>query len=116
MVASADVTRVGLVPLVSAAAPAPATPRPRTLPAGQLRFVEVKLRDPDDPLADEALTHAKRSRLRGCARAWLEANPSVVVAELAFLVAVVPPEALGEPETGQVPARDIVWLDDAFDG
>ncbi len=116
MVASPDVPRVGLLPFVSAAAAAASTPRPRTLPAGELRFVEVKLRDPDDPLADEALTHAKRTRLRGCARAWLEANLSVVGAELAFLVAVVPPEALGDPDPGQLPARDIAWLDDAFDG
>ena len=104
------------MPFLPTGAPEPATPRPRVLPAGELRFVEVKLRDPDDPRADEALTHGKRSRLRGCARAWLDANPGVVGAELAFLVAVVPPEALGDLGAGQVPAREIAWLDDAFDG
>ncbi len=93
---------------------APTTPRPRPVPARELRFVEVKLRDPDDPLADEALTPSKRTRLRACARAWLDAHPDVLGAELAFLVAVVPPEALKPGVV--VGRRDIVWLDDAFDG
>jgi Holliday junction resolvase-like predicted endonuclease len=94
----------------------------------QLRFVEVKLRDPDDPLADEALTPGKRTRLRACARAWLEAHPQVAGAELAFLVAVVPPErgesaaawggrgARPPPATPSPGEREIAWLDDAFDG
>ena len=96
------------------AAPARGTPLPRTPRAHEVRFVEVKLRDPDDPLADEALTPSKRTRLRACARAWLDAHPHVLGAELAFLVAVVPPEALEPP--AREGARDTVWLDDAFDG
>jgi len=116
-VSSATARPVTVPPVVVAPmslTPARGTPLPRTPCAHEVRFVEVKLRDPDDPLADEALTPSKRTRLRACARAWLDANPHVLGAELAFLVAVVPPEALEPP--AREGARDTVWLDDAFDG
>jgi Holliday junction resolvase-like predicted endonuclease len=81
--------------------PARGTPLPRTPCAHEVRFVEVKLRDPDDPLADEALTPSKRTRLRACARAWLDANPHVLGAELAFLVAFVVAAGAVDPQDGR---------------
>jgi Holliday junction resolvase-like predicted endonuclease len=68
-----------------------------------LRFVEVKLRDPDDPLSDESVNASKRTRLRRVARLWLndQGDPD---GEVCFLVAIVDP------------AGGVVWIDDAFDG
>lgn len=70
---------------------------------GELRFVEVKARDLDDPLADEAVSASKRTRLRRAARLWMEQNDWDGPA--AFLVAMV--------DTGDQTVR---WVDDAFDG
>lgn len=69
---------------------------------GWLRFVEVKLRDAADPLADESIPSSKRSRLRAAARAWLLGHTDVEHDEVAFLVA-------------WVSGSSIRWLDDAFD-
>lgn len=71
--------------------------------SGEVRFVEVKARDLDDPLSDEAVTATKRTRLRRAARLWLEQHDEQRPA--AFLVAVVDPRELS-----------IRWVDDAFDG
>ena len=69
----------------------------------EVRFVEVKARDQEDPLADEAVSASKRTRLRRAARLWMEQvdwnGPA------SFLVAMVDPA----DET-------VVWIDDAFDG
>ncbi len=70
---------------------------------GELRFVEVKVRDLEDPLSDEAVTPSKRTRLRRAARLWLETNDWTGPA--AFLVAVVDRDE-----------RTVRWVDDAFDG
>lgn len=70
---------------------------------GVLRFVEVKLRDLDDPRADEAVDSSKRSKLRRAARLWLEGRGEPE-REVCFMVALVDP-------TGPID-----WLDDAFDG
>lgn len=70
---------------------------------GVLRFVEVKLRDLDDPRADEAVDSSKRSKLRRAARLWLE-DRGEPEREVCFMVALVDP------------AGPIDWLDDAFDG
>lgn len=80
--------------------------------SGEIRFVEVKLRDLEDPLSDEAVTPSKRSKLRGAARAWLLAQGALPGApndgeperEVCFLVAMVDP------------GGRIDWVDDAFDG
>lgn len=69
----------------------------------RIRFVEVKARRVGDPLADEALSPAQRSRLRRAAEVWLASNPPVK--EACFLVAWV------HLETGE-----IHWMDNAFDG
>lgn len=70
---------------------------------GEVRFVEVKARDLEDPLSDEAVSSSKRTRLRRAARLWMEQarwdGPA------AFLVALV--------DTGDQTVR---WVDDAFDG
>lgn len=71
--------------------------------AGLLRFVEVKLRDLSDPLADEAVDASKRTRLRRTARLWLEERGEPE-REVCFLVALVDPSG------------PIEWLDNAFDG
>jgi len=72
-----------------------------------LRFVEVRGRgaDPDVP-AEETITASKRRRLRGAARAWMQAK-AAGFDEVAFLVALV-----------DLDARPWVveWIDDAFDG
>ena len=69
----------------------------------EVRFVEVKARDQEDPLADEAVSASKRTRLRRAARLWMEQvdwnGPA------SFLVAMVDPA----DET-------VVWIDYAFDG
>jgi putative endonuclease len=70
---------------------------------GELRFVEVKVRDLEDPLSDEAVTASKRTRLRRAARLWLETNDWTGPA--AFLVAVVDRDE-----------HTVRWVDDAFDG
>ncbi len=80
-----------------------AAPPQRPPPGGFLRFVEVKLRNLSDPLTDEAIPASKRTRLRGAARAWLDAHGSPD-AEVAFLVALVDHDGA------------VVWIDDAFDG
>ncbi len=74
------------------------------LRGGELRFVEVKLRAEDDALADDAVPAHKRSRLRGAARAWLEAHGEHATAASAFMVVWV--DAAGRTRL----------LDDAFDG
>jgi Holliday junction resolvase-like predicted endonuclease len=68
-----------------------------------VRFVEVKLREGDDPLRDEAVTASKRTRLRRAARLWLfdHGDPD---GEVGFLVALV--------DEGDA----VQWIDDAFDG
>jgi putative endonuclease len=71
---------------------------------GQLRFVEVKARDPLDPLALESIDDLKQARLIGAAEAWCHANPGYT-AELAFLVAVVTLHRTG---------WTVEWMDDAF--
>lgn len=77
--------------------------RSRGFAEPEVRFVEVKARDLEDPLSDEAVSSSKRSRLRRAARLWMEQEgwngPS------AFLVAVV--------DTHDETVR---WIDDAFDG
>ncbi len=70
----------------------------------ELRFVEVKLRAEDDALADDAVPAHKRTRLRGAARAWLEAHAEHATAASAFMVVWV--DAAGRTRV----------LDDAFDG
>jgi putative endonuclease len=72
--------------------------------AGEIRFVKVKLRAEDDALAEDAVPRHKRSRLRGAARAWLEANAEQEGAPCAFHVAWV-------DGTGRIRR-----VDDAFDG
>lgn len=69
----------------------------------EIRFVEVKARDLEDPLSDEAISSSKRTRLRRAARLWMEQEGWDGPA--AFLVAVV--------DTGDESVR---WIDDAFDG
>jgi putative endonuclease len=69
-----------------------------------VRFVEVKLRDPADPLGDEAVSASKRSRLRSAARAWLLSHSGLDPHDLAFLVAFVAPDGV------------VRLVDDAFDG
>ena len=73
--------------------------------AGCLRFVEVKLRDPEDPLREEAIPDSKRRRLRGAALAW-EMEHGQPAIEVCFLVAWV--EAHDD-------AWRVEWLDDPFD-
>ncbi len=76
---------------------------------GALRFVEVKLRDAEDPLGLDAIGPAKRARLSRAARAFLADHPAPVE-EAAFLVVLL------ELEPGR-PLQDarITWIDDAFD-
>ncbi len=73
------------------------------LRGGEVRFVEVKARDLEDPLSDEAVTSSKRTRLRRAARLWLQ--QSAWDGPAAFLVALV--------DTTDETVR---WVDDAFDG
>jgi len=74
---------------------------------GKLRFVEVRARTDDDLVpVEESITHAKRSRLRGAARAWLLAHDTPWD-EAAFLVALV--DLSTDPWS-------VTWIDDAFDG
>lgn len=72
----------------------------------QLRFVEVKVRPPEEALGDDAVPERKQQRLRQAAAAWsLEVGDWP--GEQAFLVVYAHPEGDG-------------WalrrLDDAFDG
>ena len=69
--------------------------------AGALRFVEVKAREPDDPVGIEAIDGRKRRRLVRAAEAWLAAHEDIVD-EACFLVALVEGER-------------ITWFDNAFD-
>lgn len=71
--------------------------------AGRLRFVEVKLRDLDDPRSEEAVGPHKRSRLRRAARLWLEERGEPDD-EVCFFVVLVGHDGRLE------------WIDDAFDG
>lgn len=66
-----------------------------------VRFVEVKARQVDDPLADAALSYAQQQRIIQAAEAWMADHPHVQSAS--FVVAWVFPEG---------PIR---WLHDAFD-
>lgn len=74
--------------------------------AGMLRVVEVKLRDLEDPRADDAIPSSKRSKLRATARAWLTARGEPE-REVAFMVAWV--ELDGE-------GMRVTLMDDAFEG
>lgn len=74
---------------------------------GCVRFVEVKARHADDPLADEAVTPVKQQRLRRAAEAWMYTHAALGWTEVAFLVAWV--------DTTTAP-WEVRWLDDAFDG
>ena len=57
---------------------------------GRLRMVEVKARDPGDPLGPlESVTRAKQRRLRGAAEAWLLTAQVPDHDEVCFLVATV---------------------------
>ena len=71
---------------------------------GKVRFVEVKVRDPADPLGDDAVSPHKRRRLVRAAEAWLAAAPGEP-REACFLVAYV--------DTAQTPWA-VRWVDDAF--
>lgn len=71
--------------------------------SAEVRFVEVKARDQEDPLADEAVSASKRTKLRRAARLWMEQERWDGPAS--FLVAMVDPA----DET-------VLWIDDAFDG
>ncbi len=73
------------------------------LRSGELRFVEVKLRDPEDPLSDESVNASKRSRLRGAGRHWLSQRGEPD-RDVCFMLAIV--DAGG----------GIQWIDNAFDG
>jgi putative endonuclease len=73
---------------------------------GALRYVEVKLREPDDPLADEAVPEHKQRLLRAAALAWWQAHGDPA-REQAFLVAFV--DASTDPWSVRL-------VDDAFDG
>jgi len=70
---------------------------------GELRFVEVKLRDPEDPLSDESVSASKRTRLRRVGRLWLSERGEPD-REVCFMLAIV--------DRGGT----IYWMDDAFDG
>ncbi|MFZ5480585.1 MAG: YraN family protein [Myxococcota bacterium] len=72
----------------------------------RLRFVEVKLRLPEDTLSDDALTHHKLANLRRAASAWLVEHGELAP-EHAFLVAFV---------DGTTDPWSVRWIDDAFDG
>ena len=61
---------------------------------GVLRFVEVRLRDPNDPLGIESITTDKRRRLVRGARAFL-AQYEDVVEEASFDVVLVSLTATG---------------------
>lgn len=71
----------------------------------QLRFVEVKAREPGDPSGLESVDDRKQARLRGAAEAWLAGRTRR--GELCFLVALVTLDPLG---------WSVEWWDDAFDG
>jgi putative endonuclease len=73
---------------------------------GNVRFVEVKARDPLDPSALESISEAKQQRLSHAADTWLLARDRPP-REACFLVAVVAFETDG---------WSIEWMDDAFDG
>lgn len=70
---------------------------------GCVRLVEVKLRDPDDPLADEAIPEHKRRLLVLAGRAWLAERGEPAV-DICFVVAFV-----------DAATRSIRWIDNAFD-
>lgn len=72
---------------------------------GQLRFVEVKARNPRDPNGDEAVDPRKRRRLIRAAHAWLATDPTDWAA-VCFAVAVV---RLDDTRWS------MDWIDDAFD-
>ena len=76
------------------------------LAADRLRFVEVKVRVPEDPLSDDAVPPSKQHRLRRAANAWI-AEHGALAEEHCFLVAYV--DTATSPWT-------IRWVDDAFDG
>jgi len=82
---------------------------------GQLRFVEVKARRPEDPGGLDAVGRMKRRRLVRAARAFLAAWEDVFD-EACFMVAMVWLPASGAG-LDLVDAKDVVvdWLDDAFD-
>ena len=68
---------------------------------GKLRFVEVKARQPDDPVGLDAVGVGKRRRLVGAARAYLlQEDPDFD--EVCFLVVLFSGETLH-------------WIDNAFD-
>jgi Holliday junction resolvase-like predicted endonuclease len=61
---------------------------------GLLRFVEVKLRDPEDPVGLEALDGRKVRALRSAGEAWLQTN-DLDFQEVCFAVAWVTPMESG---------------------
>lgn len=71
---------------------------------GCTRLVEVKVRDADDTLADDAIPEHKRRLLRLAGEAWLVAHGEPAV-EIAFLVAMV--DVRSEPWS-------VRFVDDAF--
>jgi putative endonuclease len=68
---------------------------------GRLRFVEVKLREPEDPVGLECISASKRRHLARAAEEWLM-DYEDLYDEACFLVVLV--------EGGQMS-----WLDHAFD-
>lgn len=71
---------------------------------GKVRFVEVKVRDPADPLGDDAVSPHKRRHLVRAAEAWLALQVEAP-REACFLVAYV--DTAAEPWA-------VRWVDDAF--
>jgi putative endonuclease len=72
--------------------------------AGQLRFVEVKAREPGDSTALESIDGRKQARLIDAAEAWTDTHPPMA-ADHAFLVALVTLHPAG---------WTVEWLDDAL--
>ena len=61
---------------------------------GRLRIVEVKLRQPEDPVGLECVDHNKLARVRRAAEAWLLGYTDLVD-EVCLLVAMVEPRGGG---------------------
>lgn len=78
-----------------------------------LRFVEVKAREPQDPVGLESIDGWKRGRLSRAARAWLAATEETFQ-EACFLVALVEHADQARSEGGEPPWQ-VYLVDDAFD-
>ena len=72
---------------------------------GELRFVEVRARQPGDDSALESIDHGKRRRLSRAAEAYLAQHPPS--GDVAFMVAIVELNPAG---------WQVDLIDDAFDG